>query len=555
MNIKSVGIIGGTNGLGARFAEYFTETFPHLEVLASGRNTEISNKIIVQKCDLVIFAVPIDCTVEVIESLVDDSRPDQLWVDFTSIKQQPVAAMLESSAQVCGLHPLFGPLPEIEGQTLIYCPARIEPESLSALLKLLAGFNLMEFSPQQHDDLMGVVQCASHLSELVMAETIRRSEFDFNTVWQVASPSYRLKLEVMGRMFAQNPELYADIATQNLSAAKFTSLFKAATQDLEAVVEAGDREKLIKYFDQSRQCLTPEFCASAYEASQHFLAAYTAGESANTEVDTKADIAIFGEPGSHTDDASVDLIPVTGEGTKRYFKNVFRLVEALQAGLVQHAVVPYENTTEGSVTEVLDELLAHPDIQIVGSTLRPIQQFLMMNDGGQLSSVKRVLSHPQALAQSKTFLRAELPQAELQPAASTASAARRVKQAQNASWAAVGSADLAAQLGLQIVSPNMADPNNRTRFVALQKNGRAETSTVSSLVFWFSADQSGNLAMVLNFFSEQSINLLKLDSRRAGEDKGGFVFFVDAEISLEHLGVHLPELKRIVAGVEILGAY
>lgn len=555
MNIESIGILGGTGGLGTRFAEYFAHQFPELKVAVSGRKTKLTNQDLVEQSDLVIFAVPIDQTLKVIDSMVKHAREDQIWVDFTSIKQQPVEAMLKSKAQVCGLHPLFGPMPEIEGQTLIYCPERIEPETLSSLLALLKAFNLMEFSPGEHDDLMGVVQCASHLSDLVMGQTLRDSGFDFETIWQVSSPSYRLKLEVMGRMFAQNPDLYADIATQNLSAPRFTDLFKAATDELNAVVNKRDRKLLIKNFDQTKSYLTPEFCASAYEASQHFLAAYTSTPVRTAEspdLGLEVDIAVFGEMGSHTDQALADFEIA---GSKRYFSNIFRLIEALNKGTVKWGIVPYENTTEGSVLEVLDELLSHANIQIVDSTLRSIEQYLMVNPGTQLGQVKRVLSHPQALAQSKTFLRAQLPEAEITPAASTATAARRLKQAQNQSWAAVGSQALAEELGLQIISPNMARDDNFTRFVLLQKGGRAAASSVTSCAFYFAADQAGNLATVLNYFADERINLLKLDSRRAEASKGGFVFFVDAELSLPEFEAHLPALKQHVAGIQILGSY
>ena len=555
MQIKSVGIIGGTGGLGARFAEYFKIKFPELEVLVSGRKTTITNTKIIQKCDLVIFAVPIDQTEAVIESQLINARADQIWADFTSIKQQPVEAMLKSKAQVCGLHPLFGALPEIEGQTLIYCPERIEPSALEGLLKLLAAFNLMTFSPSEHDDLMGVVQCASHMSDMVMGQTLRKSGFDFETIWQVSSPSYRLKLEVMGRMFAQNPDLYADIATQNLSAPHFTGLFAQATEELETIVEKGDRNLLIKNFDQTADYLTSTFCNQAYVDSQAFLQSYGAGVSATTEKQHPVNIAVFGEPGSHTDSASLDFKSVTGGGERRFYGSVFSLVEAVQSGQAQWGIVPYENTTEGSVLEVLDELLDHPDIQIVASTQRNIEQYLMTSDIREKSDITEIYSHPQALAQSKPYLRKHCPNAQLKAAASTSNAARQVKQSASKPWAAVGSKNLAESLDLTIVSPNMASQDNCTRFVLLQKNGQTKNTTVTSAVFWFNADKAGNLASVLSYFSAHNINLLKLDSRRVEADKGGFAFFVDCEISLLDFKVHLPALQKEVADLQILGGY
>lgn len=243
MKIRSVGIIGGTQGLGARFATYFEKKFPDLEILVSGRETKITNNKIVQKCDLVIFAIPINVTESVIKACLSESRKNQIWADFTSIKQQPVEGMLKSQAQVCGLHPLFGPMPDIEGQPIIYSPVRIENDSLEALLALIANFDLVELEPKEHDDLMGIVQCASHFSDMVMGETLKNSGFDFETIWKVSSPAYRLKLQVMGRIFAQTPGLYADIAIENLSSLKYLQKFLTAAKELETVVGKGGAKR------------------------------------------------------------------------------------------------------------------------------------------------------------------------------------------------------------------------------------------------------------------------------------------------------------------------
>ncbi len=554
MKIGSIGIIGGTGGLGARFARFFEENFPGVEVVVSGRETEITNKNIVQKCDLVIFAVPIDQTLEVMTQLVPASREDQIWMDFTSIKTQPVKSMLASKAQVCGAHPLFGPMPHIEGQTFIYCPERIEASSLESVLEFFQAFDLVELSPKEHDDLMGIVQCASHFSDMVMAEAIKNSGFDFSKVWQVSSPSYRLKLEVMGRMFAQNPNLYADIAIQNLSGSGATESFIKAAQDLGTKVKAGNRDFMINNFVQSRKFLTPQFCAQAYENSQNFLAAYSVDLEAKkvSSLEKKGDLAVFGEPHSHTDEVAESLFD--GE-SKIYFKNIFRLFEALQNGQVQKGIVPYENSYEGSVFEVIDELFDHRDIAITQITSRPISQNLMMVEGGKREYIETIFSHPQALAQSKQFLRAHCPRAELNQMASTSTAARKVSQAQNKTWAAIGSQTLAQDLGLTIVASDISPEDNETRFVVIEKNPPITKTQNTAFVFWFNKDRSGNLAEVLQYFSVAGINLTKLDSRRAEEAYGGFVFFVDAEVSWDQFKNIEEDLASMVAGMRVLGGY
>ena len=87
MKINTIGVIGGTNGLGARLVSHWRQQCPDIEVFVSGRNTETTNTYIVQNCDLVIFAVPIQSTLAVMEDCSAASRPDQIWADITSIKK------------------------------------------------------------------------------------------------------------------------------------------------------------------------------------------------------------------------------------------------------------------------------------------------------------------------------------------------------------------------------------------------------------------------------------------------------------------------------------
>lgn len=356
-------------------------------------------------------------------------------------------------------------------------------------------------------------------------------------------------------MFAQNPDLYADIATQNLSAPQFTDLFAKTTHSLNKMVQDRDRETLIKNFIQTKKYLTPEFCEKSYADSQYFLSSFMAQNDNGLPLETNADIAVFGEPGSHTDCASYDFKSLTQSDDRTFYGSIYSLIKALDLGKVKWGIVPFENTTEGSVLEVLDELLDHPTIQIVAATDRLIEQYLMTHGTKAFADIEAVYSHPQALAQSKNFLRKHLPQAAFEAAASTAQAARKISQSPAKPWAAVGSENLAQANDLKIISENMASESNRTRFVLLQKNGQTEVSTVTCFAFWFTADQAGNLASVLNYFSNQGINLLKLDSRRADEDKGDYVFFLDAEINLAEFSHHQKALAEFVAGLQILGGY
>ncbi|MBW2562029.1 MAG: prephenate dehydrogenase/arogenate dehydrogenase family protein, partial [Deltaproteobacteria bacterium] len=126
METFEIGIIGGTGGIGAWFADFFAGEGYTVHV--SGRTTGMGLDEMAQTCRVVIVSVPINATIAVIEAVGPEMKEDALLMDFTSLKAEPVRAMLASSrSEVMGCHPLFGPdVPSIEGLNIALCPARID---------------------------------------------------------------------------------------------------------------------------------------------------------------------------------------------------------------------------------------------------------------------------------------------------------------------------------------------------------------------------------------------------------------------------------------------
>ena len=124
------GIIGGTGKMGMLFSPVFERA--GYQVIVSGRTTDVTSAEIAQTCDLMLVSVPIRDTVQVIQEIAPLLTKEQLLCDFTSLKVAPWAAMLESKAQVIGLHPMFGPtVSSIIRQTIVMCPARVTGTTLS----------------------------------------------------------------------------------------------------------------------------------------------------------------------------------------------------------------------------------------------------------------------------------------------------------------------------------------------------------------------------------------------------------------------------------------
>jgi len=243
------GIIGGNGKMGRLFAPVFERA--GYDVLVSGRSTPLTNIQLAERCDLVIISVPIRETVRIIEEISPVLTRDQLLCDLTSLKAAPVAAMLNSDAQVIGLHPLFGPtVQSLRHQTIIVCPARAPEEVVSSLLAIFSneGAECTITTPDQHDRMMAVVQGLTHFVTLCMADSIRRLGIDINTTRAFTSPVYQIELSLVGRLLSQDPSLYADILQQNPFVPGVLSMCTSSAGNLRDIVTSKDPALFSDFF-------------------------------------------------------------------------------------------------------------------------------------------------------------------------------------------------------------------------------------------------------------------------------------------------------------------
>ena len=556
MNIRSIGIIGGTNGIGKAFAEYLEASAENslYSVYVSGRQTETTNQWIVENCDLVIFSVPIQATIRVIEEMLPFSQKDQIWADFTSIKLGVVEVMKKSEAHVVGLHPLFGPMRDIGGHKVFYCPERIGPSELRAVFEVFEKFTMIEKSATEHDQLMGVIQNVSHMSDLVMGATLRSLGVDMKEVQEFASASYKLKLEVMGRMFFQSPELYAGIATENRYGADFVQQFCKDSERINQMIQSENSEALVREFQGISDYLGADFCKRSFDRSQRFMKSYRV-KSPDVSSRSVAEFGVFGEPFSHTDEVSYRFGRTDFSGV-RYFSSISDLVEAVDRGEVEEGIVPVENSVYGTVVETLDSLFAANQVYVQGMVEQDISQNLLGIPGTKLSDIKKIYSHPQALGQSKNWIVLNLEAPDRVPKNSTAHAAKYIAEQNNYSEVCIGSKGLSEAYGLSVLAPDIQAAENRTKF--LQVSGRAgqDGEQGVSFVIWFSDDHTGALVELLQYFQQNDINLSRLDSRRLQKEKiGRYAFFFDAEISAVNFLAKRSEIEALVAGLKFLGSW
>ena len=274
-------------------------------------------------------------------------------------------------------------------------------------------------------------------------------------------------------------------------------------------------------------------------------------------------VAFLGPAGTFTEEALRASAPRGVEEVA--YPTVYETVMAVQTREADHAVVPIENSLEGSVTATLDTLaLEAPEVRITREVVHRIRHCLVARPGIEVEDVQRVVSHPQATAQCATFLRRRLQGAERASASSTAEAVRVVAEADEP-WAAIGSRLSADLYGCRLLADGIEDrPDNATRFVWLSRSDQEagpdavpEAARKTSVVFWgFNDSSPGALVRVLSVFAERDINLTKIESRPRG-GLGRYMFFADLD-GAEHeprVSEALEELAQRVETLRVIGSY
>lgn len=238
------------------------------------------------------------------------------------------------------------------------------------------------------------------------------------------------------------------------------------------------------------------------------------------------------------------------------FQSFAEVFEAAEKDLVSHAVVPVENSYEGSVAQVND-LLLEKDLLISGEVVLRIRHCLMALPGTRIENIKRVYSHPQALGQCRLFLQ-QYPQWQLISSYDTAGSAAIVKENARNDEAAIASMRAAEVYGLDVLREGIeSDSQNVTRFFVLEKHPKhLEDANKTSMVF-AAKNTPGSLYLCLREFAERGINMTKLESRPRRNKPWMYVFFVDIDGNLDDSNTNaaIGGLLKTAAFVKVLGTY
>ena len=266
-------------------------------------------------------------------------------------------------------------------------------------------------------------------------------------------------------------------------------------------------------------------------------------------------LAYLGPQGTYSEQAAIDY---HRQSDRIAYHAIPLVVGAADNGEVDEAIVPIENSLEGTVTFTVDLLIHESDLKIRSEVVVPIHHCLLAEPGIQLDQVQVVYSHPQALAQCRNYLTRNLPNAEHVASLSTASAVADMRESRHAA-AAISSRRAAEIFDAPIIDANIEDiSNNQTRFVVLAESDHEVTGNDrTSICFDFSEDTPGVLYNTLGELARRDINMIKIESRPDRRSLGQYVFLIDLEGHREDDVIRdaLEGIRSRVSMFKILGSY
>ncbi|HEV8023465.1 MAG TPA: prephenate dehydratase [Candidatus Nanopelagicales bacterium] len=261
-----------------------------------------------------------------------------------------------------------------------------------------------------------------------------------------------------------------------------------------------------------------------------------------------AEAAVLAWPGS----SGAQLLPSV---------SVPAALKAVRGDVVDHALVPIENSVEGSVSATLDELGSGQRLVIVDEVVLPVQFALLARPGVSMDQISRIATHPHAQAQVRHWLAAHLPEVSVIPAMSTASAAAALLEDPAPFDGAISQRIAADIYGLDVLADEIADTTDATtRFVVVRKPGSIPEPTgadKTTLSLFIHQDQPGALLGILNEFAVRGVNMTRIESRPTRKALGDYYFSVDVEghVADARISEAMMGLHRVCLDVRYLGSY
>lgn len=534
---SKIHIVGGTGAMGT-WLRKFLESLGYIVSISDEKNKSVS----FDDVRVVFISVPINMAPKIITKTAAETGKDCLVVDLSSIKSETGDALKTCGRAALSLHFLFGPaVSSIQNQKIIF-EKFSKSKIADQLIKLLEeqGAQVFEMEASKHDFMMAHIQALTHFINLSLAQILIKNKIGINA--QISTPVFLSQISASLRVLSQNPRLLSEIQVLNPQFMQVAKDFLKIQKELLDDINTKKITKIEKQFKRlSLNLESMKVPVNKENQLQKFNKLAIEGLA----------VGYLGPEGTFTNEAALTFF----DGNKNKLvaaKNIYELFEGLEKNNVDLIVAPYENTIEGTVRETLD-LLFDYDFKVIGKIDLEISQNLLSREKNILD-IKRVISHPQAINQSRVFLDEYLPDAVIETSPSTIAS---VDELTKSGVAAIGSKLAAKIYKLNILKENIQkSANNITRFYIISKKdslnlpGRTKT-----LLFLSVFNRVGILRDILSIFADLSINLNKIESRPSKEKNWDYYFFIEIEITDEdpRLEQAINILKQYCPKISILG--
>jgi prephenate dehydrogenase len=270
---KKICIVGGNGEMGQMTLHIFSKFIPEYKITIFDEKDWINPQEKLADQDIVILSVPIFLTNEIIKKVVPHLSEGTILADYTSIKEEPLNAMLDSySGPVVGLHPIFGStIDNPDKQVIVVCDGRFEDKYnffISDLARI--GFSIENMAAKDHDEAMTFIQGVEHFSVYCMGMFLKHKNIDIQQMIKLASPVYKMELNIIGRLFSQGAGLYSDIIMSDEKRQQTITEYAEFVMTNAEKVASGDKETFKDNFKAVKFWMG-DFADQAYKDSDKLL--------------------------------------------------------------------------------------------------------------------------------------------------------------------------------------------------------------------------------------------------------------------------------------------
>ena len=270
---KKICIVGGNGEMGQMTQHIFSKYLPEYKLTIFTESDWTNPQEKLRNQDIVILSVPIFLTNEIIKKVVPYISNGTILADYTSIKEEPLNTMLEIyDGPVVGLHPIFGPtINNPDNQVIVVCDGRFEDKYnffIDDLTKI--GFSIENMTAKAHDEAMTFIQGVEHFSVYCMGMFLKHKNVNIQKMMRLASPVYKMELNIIGRLFSQGPGLYSDIIMSDKQRQETISEFADFVSANAKDIANGDKENFKENFKAVKSWMG-DFAGQAYKDSDKLL--------------------------------------------------------------------------------------------------------------------------------------------------------------------------------------------------------------------------------------------------------------------------------------------